>query len=82
MKNKQAIDELITPEQLGKELSVSQAWIRDHTSGRRKPPLPHIRLGERRALLRFRRSEIEAFLKCNTRNMDSTWPSDAEGDIV
>ena len=59
---------LMTPEELADELAVSQAWIRNHVSGRRKPVLPHVWLGERRGLLRFRRSEIEVFLKCNTRN--------------
>ena len=66
--------ELMTPKQLAEELAVSEAWIRDHVSGRRQPPLPHIRLGERRALVRFRRSEIEAFLKCNSRNVTQRGP--------
>jgi len=36
--------------------------MRDHVSGRRKPVLPHVWLGERRGLLRFWRSQIKAFL--------------------
>ena len=67
-------DGLMTPEQLAKELAVSQAWIRDHVSGRRKPVLPHVWLGERRGLLRFRRSEIKEFLKHNTRNVPQCGP--------
>jgi Helix-turn-helix domain len=61
-------DELLTPEQLAKELAVSQAWIRDHVSGRRKPLLPHIWLGEQRGMLRFRRSAIAAFLEQHSRS--------------
>jgi hypothetical protein len=60
--------ELLTPKQLARELAVSQAWIRDHTSGRRKPLLPHIRLGDRRGQIRFRRADTDAFLKLYTRN--------------
>lgn len=73
---------LMTPEQLSEELSVSQAWIRDHVSGRRKPLLPHVWLGDRRGMLRFRRSEIEAFLKCNTRNVDQRGPAMPKENIV
>lgn len=68
MKNDSNRDELMTSEQLAEELAVSTGWIRDHVSGRRKPLLPHIHLGDRRGMLRFRRSEIEAFLKDNSRN--------------
>lgn len=74
-KNSSDDDELMTPEQLAEEWSVSQAWIRDHVSGRRKPPLPHVWLGDQRGLLRFRRSEMKAFLKCNTRNVTQHGPA-------
>ena len=70
MKNKEPIeDELITREQLGEELSASQVWIRDHVSGRRKPVLPHVWLGERRGLLRFWRSQIKAFLSLRSERL-------------
>jgi hypothetical protein len=61
--------ELLTPRQLARELSVSEAWIRDHCSGRRKPLLPHIRLGDRRGQIRFRRANIDTFLQLYTRNV-------------
>ena len=60
--------QLLTPKELAEELRVSQAWIRDHLSGRRKPLLPCVRLGDRRGQIRFRRSQIDSFLKLNTRN--------------
>lgn len=59
---------LLTPKQLAEELAVSQAWVRDHTSGRRKPLLPHIRLGGKRGQIRFRRRDIDRFLEANVRN--------------
>jgi Helix-turn-helix domain len=60
--------ELLTPKQLARELAVSQAWVRDHTSGRRRPYLPHIRLGDRRGQIRFRRADIDTFLQHNAHN--------------
>jgi hypothetical protein len=60
--------QLLTPAQLARELQVSVDWIRDHASGRRKPKLPCVRLGDRRGTLRFRRSDIDRFLAANARN--------------
>lgn len=60
--------QLLTVKELAKELLVSEAWVRDHVIGRRKPPLPHIRLGDRRGQLRFRRSDIDTFLQRNLLN--------------
>ena len=68
-KNNSEGGELMTPKQLAEELAVSQAWVRDHVTGRRKPVLPHIWLGDKRGQLRFRRSDIEQFLKRNMRNV-------------
>jgi hypothetical protein len=62
--------DLLTPEELTSELKVTKAWLRDHVSGRRKPLLPHIRLGDRRGQIRFRRVDIDAFLKMHTRNQE------------
>ena len=40
-------------------LSVSVAWVRDHSS-RRRPYLPVVRLGK---AVRFRRSDVEEFIR-------------------
>jgi hypothetical protein len=32
--------ELLTPKRVARELAVSEAWVRDHTSGRRHPTSP------------------------------------------
>lgn len=59
---------LLTAKDVARELSVSEAWVRDHVTGRRSPALPVIRLGERKAVLRFRRADIDRFLQLHTRN--------------
>jgi excisionase family DNA binding protein len=41
-------------------LGVSESWVREHASGKKRPHMPALRMG---GLLRFRREEIEAWLK-------------------
>lgn len=52
---------LLTIDQVATQLGVSKAWVRDHAT-RRNPRLPVIRLGGRRALLRFRVEDIHNFI--------------------
>ena len=59
---------LLTTKDVARELCVSEAWVRDHVTGRREPPLPVIRLGDRKAVLRFRRADIDRFLELHTHN--------------
>jgi Helix-turn-helix domain len=59
---------LLTAKDVARELCVSEAWVRDHVTGRREPPLPVIRLGDRKAVLRFRRADIDRFLDLHTHN--------------
>jgi len=42
-------------------LQVSKAWVRDHAT-RRNPRIPVVRLGDRRAVLRFRRQDVDQFI--------------------
>ena len=51
-------DDLLTPAQVAERLSVSLAWVRDHST-RRKPYLPVIRIG---GLRRYLKSEFERFV--------------------
>ena len=50
---------LLTPAQVAKRLQVSPRWVRDHAT-RRAPRIPAVDLGAR---LRFRRADIEEFIK-------------------
>jgi hypothetical protein len=59
---------LLTAKDVARELCVSEAWVRDHVTGRREPPLPVIRLGDRKAVLRFRRADVDRFLELHTHN--------------
>jgi len=55
---------LLTLDDVAALLGVSKAWVRDHAT-RRNPRLPVVRLGGRRAVLRFRRSDVERFIESN-----------------
>lgn len=52
---------LLTLDQVAKMLGTSRAWVRDHAT-RRNPRIPCVRLGGRRALLRFRPQDVETFI--------------------
>ncbi|MCC6591633.1 MAG: helix-turn-helix domain-containing protein [Bryobacterales bacterium] len=52
-------ERLLTPSELAEWLGVSAGWVRDHAT-RKSPKLPTVRLGK---LIRFRVSDIEAFLR-------------------
>ncbi len=52
---------LLTLEQVAERLCTSKAWVRDHAT-RRHPRIPVVRLGGKRALLRFRPEDVERFI--------------------
>jgi excisionase family DNA binding protein len=52
-------ERLLTPKEVGKILSVSDAWVLDHAS-RRKPLLNSVKLGK---LVRFRNEDVEEFIR-------------------
>jgi predicted DNA-binding transcriptional regulator AlpA len=55
----QAIEHLLTADEVAERLRVSRDWVWDHSS-RRLPYLPVIRMSD--GALRYRSSEIEEFL--------------------
>jgi len=59
MSEVQAIDRLLTAEDVAAMLGVSTDWVWDHSS-RRRPYLPVIPVSD--GVLRYRQSQIEAFL--------------------
>jgi predicted DNA-binding transcriptional regulator AlpA len=52
---------LLSLDDVATMLQVSKAWVRDHCT-RRSPRLPVVRFGGRRAVLRFRRQDVEQFI--------------------
>lgn len=55
----QALEQLLTADEVAERLRVSRDWVWDHSS-RRLPYLPVIRMSD--GALRYRSSEIEEFL--------------------
>jgi predicted DNA-binding transcriptional regulator AlpA len=52
---------LLSIAEVAAQLGVSKAWVRDHAT-RRKPRIPVVRLGGKRALLRFRPCDVNQFV--------------------
>ena len=55
---------LWTLDEVAKFLQMSKDWVRDHAT-RRQPRIPCIRLGGRRAVLRFRPEDVRQFVNEN-----------------
>jgi predicted DNA-binding transcriptional regulator AlpA len=53
------LEPYLSADDVSKLLNVSPAWVRSHVTNRR-PLLPHIRID---GVVRFKESEIEAFLE-------------------
>jgi predicted DNA-binding transcriptional regulator AlpA len=52
---------LWTLDEVAEFLQMSKDWVRDHAT-RRQPRIPSIRLGGRRAVLRFRPQDVREFV--------------------
>ncbi|HEV2326145.1 MAG TPA: helix-turn-helix domain-containing protein [Terracidiphilus sp.] len=59
MREVEAVDTLLTAEEVALKLRVSKDWVWDHSS-RRLPYLPVIRMSD--GALRYRASKIEEFI--------------------
>ncbi len=51
---------LLTVREVSVWLNVSEGWVRDHASGRRRPILPSVKLGKSR---RFREEAVDALIR-------------------
>lgn len=51
-------ERLMDARQVAEVLSVSERWVRDHTT-RRSPRIPAVKLG---TLIRYKPSEVQAFM--------------------
>ena len=58
---KQFSQKLLTLEDVAIALGVSRDWVRDHAT-RRNPRIPVVRLGAKRAVLRFRQQDLDKFI--------------------
>ena len=59
-----SMSQLLTLNDVARMLNTSKAWVRDHCT-RRRPLIPVVRFGDRRAVLRFRPQDIERFINSN-----------------
>ena len=57
--SRSAPERLLTPREVADILAVSTAWVLDHSS-RRRPHLPSVKLGK---AVRFRRTDVEEFIR-------------------
>jgi predicted DNA-binding transcriptional regulator AlpA len=57
-------EQLLTLDHVAARLGISKAWVRDHAT-RRNPRIPVVRLGGKRAVLRFRSQDIENFINAH-----------------
>ncbi len=56
--------ELLTVQEVAKMLNVSTGWVRDHATGRRKPLLPAVKLGNSKGSpIRFDPEKIKEFIE-------------------
>ena len=55
---------LWTLDEVAEFLQMSKDWVRDHAT-RRQPRIPCVRLGGRRAVLRFRPQDVKQFVNEN-----------------
>ncbi len=51
---------LLTVRDVARWLNVSQGWVRDHATGRRRPALPAVKLGKS---LRFHEDQVRNWLQ-------------------
>jgi excisionase family DNA binding protein len=53
-------DRLLTVSEVAQLLSMSEAWVRQHSNGMRRPAIPSVKLGKS---VRFRREAVLDFIR-------------------
>lgn len=56
------IRQLVRAKEVAKKLGVSVSWVIQHASGKRKPYLPAVKMGQGRSPLRFDPNDVEKFI--------------------
>jgi len=62
---------LLNLDQVAELLGVSKGWVRDHST-RHNPRIPVVRFGGKRAVLRFRPSDVENFINAHLSGQERT----------
>ena len=57
-------DRLMTVEDVAHMLGMSEAWVRQHANGLRRPLIPSVKLGK---CVRFRREDVLEFVRSMVR---------------
>lgn len=57
----EVIEPLMTVHEVAKMLSMSAAWVRQHSDGHRQPTIPSLKMGSKS--VRFSRPAVEAWVK-------------------
>ena len=57
----EVIEPLMTVHEVAKMLSMSAAWVRQHSDGQRQPTIPSLKMGSKS--VRFSRPAVEAWVK-------------------
>lgn len=54
-----AMERLLSVEEVAQSFGVSNAWVRQHANGHRRPILPSVKIGK---FHRFRISDVQQFI--------------------
>jgi predicted DNA-binding transcriptional regulator AlpA len=65
------LSKLLTPEEVAELLGMSAAWVRDHAT-RREPRIPVIRLGGKRARMRFQVDAVRQYIAQHLVEVDAS----------
>ena len=56
------IRQLVRASDVAKKLGVSVSWVIQHASGKRRPYLPAVKMGQGRSPIRFDPNDVEKFI--------------------
>ena len=62
---------MLTVKEVAKTLRFSQAWVRDHITGRRSPALRAMQTGNRRSQWRVREEDLATFIESNLTDLEA-----------
>ena len=63
-----SVARLLTPDDVATYLCVPVSWVREHSSGKRRPQLPGFKVGK---YWRYRQDEVDRWLKVPIKDLDA-----------